>query len=382
MSEALMSINNKLNAQSSSFIPSGMSLGGLPAKAGQMDDSPTGEGDEPSLVYRAFNVGGSSAALLRTVASVSLKECTPSSVNCSTISVAGNKPATPPPVSIRYSDIERPLSFTHVLLPLADGEVLNAVNGFLSAAGISSEARPQHSNLYRCHTVVDCAIVRFDIRLVPVRDTQGVYVEFKRTLGAAESFSKLYKQFKSSACSYSGPCSPASPPSLAVEQEQDDVDEAEIARAVGAMALWIERDPVEALQCVGQFYMARNRHVVDSREILSAICRVIEGLQDLSDQCSVMTSSVAMACVRQFMVSAREMHSPNDLSVEQVTMAAPGVSRAAMSSDLTARREAVGLLLDLNPRFSGDIRARVAQIQGFSLEDAVWSVPSSAMTVA
>lgn len=356
-------------------------MGGLPAKAGQVDDSPTGEGDEPSLVYRAFAVGGSSAALLRTVANVSLKERSPSSVNCSTVCVAGNKPSSPPPVTIRYSDIERPLSFTNVLLPLADGEVLNAVNGFLSAAGISSEARPQHSNLYRCHTVVDCAVVRFDVRLVPAREAQGVYVEFKRTLGAAEAFSKLYRQFKSSAGAESGPASPVSPASLAVEQEQDDVDEAEIARAVGAMALWVEHDPAEAMQCVGQFYMARNRHVVDSPEILSAICRVVESLQDLSDQCSVLTSSVAMACVRQFMISSHEMHSPNDLSVEHLTMVAPGVGRAAMSSDLTARREAVGLLLDLNPRLSGDIRARVAQIQGFSLDDAVWSVPSSAMTV-
>lgn len=198
-------------------------------------------------------------------------------------------------------------------------------------------------------------------------------VEFRRTMGPCECFSKVYKQFKVNVGCDSPRCaSPVSPSVLSVEGDEiDAADDEEIARAVEAMALWVDRDPVEALQCIGQFYLARNRHVTASAEILASVCRVIERSQECADEGSLLLTAVAIACVRQFIASSSSIVCSNEISIEHVSLIAPGVSKAAMCSDLTARREAVGLLLELNPRFSVDIKDRVANIQGFSVEASV-----------
>lgn len=378
--------SNTEDGCSSNFLPSGLPLRGLPTHATQVDpDSATGDDDKgPSLVYRAFSIGGSSAALLRTAATIeSIKdrdvmvESSSDPLTKLTQCLQAQKLAPPPPpipeVHINYVDIERPLSFTHVFLQLSDSEVLAAVDSFLSTSGVSTEKRHPQSNLYRCHTIVNCSILRFDIRLVPDQACQGVNVEFKRTMGTTESFSSLYKQFKASVCidgsgstpRSSSPISPAS--TLSVDDEHDDVDVAEIARAINAMALWIERDPMEALQCVGQFYIAGNTHVIQSEAILNAICTVIATYQNLPGEYSVITSTVAISCLRQFLSSVREVHSCNDISIDHVAMIALGVAKAALSDDVMARKEAVGLLVELNPRFGTDIKSRVAHVHGFSM---------------
>jgi hypothetical protein len=185
-------------------------------------------------------------------------------------------------------------------------------------------------------------------------------------MGTTESFSSVYKQFKAAVGIDGGNPSPRSSSPLtplstrSVDEDFDDVDASEIAKAVSAMALWIERDPMEAMQCVGQFYIARNTHVIQSEAILSAICKVIATYQDISGDYAMIISTVAISCLRHFMSSVREVHSSNDISLEHVTMVAPGVTRAAMSDDATARREAVGLLVELNPRFGNDLKQRMA----------------------
>lgn len=207
--------------------------------------------------------------------------------------------------------------------------------------------------------MVDCSVTRFDIRLVPSQAAQGVNVEFRRSGGSTECFSKIYKQFKERVgCDVSTrSSSPISPFAHRLEgDELDDADYAEIEKALAAMALWIARDPLEALQCVGQFYIVKNRHVVESMEILYAICRIIETHQDLTDANSVLTSTVAMSCVRQFMACSCELRGCNDISLKHINIIAPGIAKAAMCGDLTARREAVSLLMELNPRFGTHIR--------------------------
>lgn len=141
-------INGKCDSQESShFLPSSLPRYGLPATAAEVDDSPL-DTDEPSLVYRAFTVGSSKASLLRTAATLS-KERVVTGVPTMTLIDRKPQPPAVEAVTIRYVDTERPLSFTHVLIPLADADVLKSINSFLSSSGISSEKRhPQVKYLF------------------------------------------------------------------------------------------------------------------------------------------------------------------------------------------------------------------------------------------
>lgn len=122
--------------EQSTFLPSGMPLYGLPTNAAQVEDS-----DSPSLVYRAFTIGGSSAALLRTAATIESIKNSSSEFVIPKLVDQKTHARPSPPLLIRYVDTDRPLSLTHILIPLSDGEVLQSIDQFLTDMGISSEKR-------------------------------------------------------------------------------------------------------------------------------------------------------------------------------------------------------------------------------------------------
>jgi len=366
---------------------------GLPTKSSQVEPSSS----DSEVVYRAIACGGSnSTEILRSAASVvTMKDYAMTHDNTTKamqeLHAKTESESNKPPVVIRYVDTERPVSMSHVTLNHADDGVLSLVDDFMITNGISCEKRHPLSNLYRCHSIVDCAVIRFDVRLVPATYVKGITIEFKRTFGCAESFGKLFRQFKSCTLSYIVVDTPASENDLNFsarmslncddfhrrsqaralpyeEPHEVEINSQDLQQAISAMALWIGDDPMEALQCVGQFYLAMNVHVLRSTEILMAVCGVVENLQEYTDETSVLIMSLCMHVIRQFMKTPPGLSlEGNILTTQHMTMISQGVARAAMGTDLTARREAVNLLIDLNPRFTKDIKQRLSVVPGLAL---------------
>lgn len=266
------------------------------------------------------------------------------------------------PVSIKYVDIERPVCFSHVNVLLSDAETLNTVDNFLKSFSISCDKRDSCSNIYNCKTVVDCNIVKFVIRLVPSRKNQGIDIEMKRTVGCPNVFAKVFNKFKQFVPTMSSSACKSATRTVVKLDDHDDVDMAEINKALLALEQWIVNDPLEALQSIGQFFIELNVYVLQSARILDAICCVVEKYQDCSAD-SMLLLSLALSCLRQFITSSSIQSPQNELSVAQVKRISKAVIRCAMSADLTARREAVGLLVEMNPLLSAEIKMGINEFE-------------------
>lgn len=339
-----------------------LSLGGLPSSPDQLDQDSTGDDNSPIIVYKAISLGDKTSCVTG-LSEMNLKH---EMNNDYYVNMKRKEPAESPVFSIHYVDIERPVCFSHVNVTLSDSQVLDIVNKFLTTNSISCEKRKSNSNKFHCQTVVDCSIVKFDIRLVPSRKNQGIDIELKRSVGCSEVFAKVFNSFKQFVPSeFSGSCKSARRSVIDFE-EPENVDMLEINKALIALVQWVDYDPLEALQSIGQFCIDKNSHVLQSSQILDAICRVIEKYQECSTE-SMLLLSLAIACLRQFILSSSGLIIKNELSIEHIRRISKAIRRCASSDDLTAQHEALGLLEELNPLYAEEIKIGIIGIEPISL---------------
>lgn len=360
--------NNSIASMEGKGTPSLMSLSGLPGSK-EVVELGTSD-DELHPRYRALIMTGDMA-----VSSTQIDDPDKMSRECSLISqkappkmVLISAKSDEPIVHVRYTSLDGPLSSTFINLLLSDIDTLQVIDNFLSSSGISCEKRNPYSNIYQCQTVINCKIVKFEIRLLPSPEIQCVRVEFRRTFGSWDCVLKVFDLLSSHLNSHvihsssraRGRCDLVPPlPSYSTETDELKASPSELNEAVAALESWLEVDPAEALQFVGYSYFSLNRDMINSQSLLRAVCKVLQKYDAYSDPNSCLIQSLSMACLRQFLDSSVQLKSSNIITEDHIRLIGSSVAKAVMGDEITARREASGLLTELNPIFHDAISRHI-----------------------
>lgn len=342
-------------------------LRGLPARMEEVSDDVS---DEDYVVYRDFSAARGSCPIFGLGESIKMETVKPFSQAESTefSKVTGNifeasmteKPAT----TFRYLDSAAPVAHTHVVLPIADSECMQLVELFVLRNAFHTEHSPD-TNMWKCSTIVDGSYVQFTIRVLPSKKhTEQMIVEFRRMHGdTALAFRKVFDCFKyfSTGDPAYAVCNPTYP-----EMLSPIPDAADICKALDSLVDWLKHDPLEALQALGKLLLDKSEAVLRSAVVMTEVCRIVHSYhsRSVSDPRALIILSLAISCLRQYHVAAGEISSCAEMSAEHVHLITHGVARAAMSDCMTARREAVGLLLEMNPLFSAEIKRAIGYTEG------------------
>jgi hypothetical protein len=255
---------------------------------------------------------------------------------------------------------------------MSDYEVLQLIQNYLHMNSITTENRKSNSNIYYCSTIINCSIVKFDIRLVPdAAPSNSIHIEFKRNIGSSDNFVRIFNKFRYFVTGTEvTPRSKTPPRSLSPMCDSEDLknDVNSMNQATHALAEWIIVDSIQALECIGQFYVEQNKYVLESNEILYAICNVIKRLENCSSD-HMLELALAITCLRQYIASSKLSSAAYEVNPLLNSIISNGVTHAAMSYDLTARREAVGLMLQLNPTLEDEVRQDIEMQQLLTFQD-------------
>ena len=349
-------------------------LRGLPSRY-----SDVGATADSDVVYKAFSAPRSNTCFGATVSMGSMSDVLEKP--------SYHKGKASPPKLFVGPTVKRPVDLpsmrfanTHVSIEASLSDASRIIDNFLLTHLISTSRSNSGSDcMWKCHTLVKCSPVLFDIRLVD--DLGSCVVEFRRRSGSTSpAFRDVFNCFL-----YHVSADPAKTLTKQVQQQmplsvdfnhdasaESVVSTDDMNTAIDAMVSWLFFNPLEALQCVGGFYIAKNLAVVHSGKILRSICDIInEHSRQVSDN-DCLIISLAFACLRQFLIVSEDLGgSCPELCSELVDVISSGLAKAAMSEDLTTRREAVALLFEMNPAFSSDIKRVINESQSFSPQNLI-----------
>ena len=124
------------------------------------------------------------------------------------------------------------------------------------------------------------------------------------------------------------------PPPLPDDDADDPPSCSAVEQALASMSEWIESNPLEALQSLGQLYDNKCRHLLQSDNLFGDVCRAVRKSSD------IVVLAVALSCLRKIVTVYSEISTPCPLSDDLLAVVTEGLSRAINGKCPTAKREA------------------------------------------